>query len=237
MAQSCIDWDPDPRVASAQCSILHITKVPPSSSGIARHAGAFDRALDMVGDRCTIGLPVEAHQSQRAVLIFRLCRRVRRHVRENRTDLVVIDLSGRALAEFFAACVIAAHRQRPRIWLVAHDAPDLVGPPLLVALLDRKGGRRLGMELSGILGGQATRWLLRRSAALLAFSELGASALRERFGDEVSVWSVPLPTELLADKPKGRDRVLPIRERAWPRSNRCSTSYRPADWEQGSTCE
>lgn len=201
MARTCIDWEPDdPSPVAPRSRIVHVTKVPASDSGIARHAGPFDRALDRVGGRTTVGIALDASGTQRATAVLRLARRVLLHLRREPVDLVVIDLSGRALAEFFSACLVASiptHR-RPILWLVAHDAPEVVGAPMLFSFLDRKGGRRVGMALSRTVGRALERWLVGRADAVLAFSELGADALRERFGDG-RVWSIPLPTELLAN--------------------------------------
>jgi hypothetical protein len=204
MARTCIDWQPDDTTSVApRPLIVHVTKVPPSSSGIARHAGPFDSALDRLGDRETIGLGLDAPETQRIAIVLGLVRRVTARLRSVPADLVVIDLSGRALAEFFSACRVAAMRarRRPVVWLVVHDAPELVGAPMLFSFLDRKGGRRFGMALSRSVGRILERWLVRRADAVLALSELGAAALRQRYHSG-RVWSIPHPAELLTNAPK-----------------------------------
>lgn len=204
MARTCIDWEPDDVPSDAsRPRIIHVTKVPPSNSGIARHAGPFDRSLARVGSLTTVGLRLDAHESQRIGTTIRLARRVLRHLRDDAPDLVIYDLSGRALAEFYSACIAALvpkHR-RPVLWLVAHDSPELVGPPMLFSFFDRKGWRRVGMALSRWIGRPLERWLVSRVGAILSFSELGAGALRERF-DHLVVRAVPLPTELLSASSK-----------------------------------
>ena len=203
MAPSCIDHEPPELTGTGSSTVLHLTKVLPSGSGVARHAAAFDRALGALGRCVTLGLANEARDTQRLSMIIRTTRRARRAVRRERPDLVVVDLSGRALAEFFGACVVAGRRRRPKLWLVVHDPPELVGQTFLVAGLDRKGGRRLGVALSRWLSPPVERWLLGRVDGLLAFSELGASILRERQPGH-AVWAVPLPVELMARRVKER---------------------------------
>jgi glycosyltransferase involved in cell wall biosynthesis len=204
MAPTCIDAAPvDPPAPGTGPRIVHLTKVPPSDSGVARHAGALDRALDRLGRRTTIGLGLDAPQTQRLAVVADVVRRLRTELRRTPADLVVIDLSGRALAELAGAALVAARpaARRPVLWLVAHDAPELVGAPLLVSVLDRRGGRRVGMALSDTVGRALERRVVGRADALLAFSELGAAALRDRYGHDV-VRAVPLPTDLLGDGPK-----------------------------------
>jgi hypothetical protein len=202
MGPSCISWEPDSSTpVGTPPRIVHVTKIPPSNSGIARHAAPFDRALDGLGPRVTLGLPVTAHESQRLSVVAGLLGRLVRQMRRASADLVVIDLSGRALAEFFAACLVAARRRGPTLWLIAHDAPEMVGPPLLFACFDRKGGRRLGMALSSSLGGALERWLVSRTDMLVAFSELGAEALRTSYPNTRTT-AIPLPSEIIAHECK-----------------------------------
>jgi hypothetical protein len=127
-------------------------------------------------------------------------RLARRELRTRPVDLVVVDLSGRAIAEFLTACMVAARRERPVLWLVAHDPPELVGPPLLFAQFDRRGARRVGMFLSNTLGRWLEGWLLRRTDVLLAFSEAGAVSLRDRKLGTKRVVAIPLPTERIAPR-------------------------------------
>lgn len=199
MGRTCIERDPGrPPTIAARPRILHVTKVPPSNSGIARHALPFDRSLDLLGSRSTLGLPVDAGDTQRVALTVRTVVQAWRKVRRHAADLVVIDLSGRALAEFFVAMTLTFGGRRRTIWLVLHDPPVLVGPPLLFRFLDRRGRRRAGIALSNTIGGLLERRLVRDVDAVIAFSDLGAAAVREHFA--VETWAVPLPTEILPQR-------------------------------------
>ncbi|MEA2686275.1 MAG: hypothetical protein QOE93_1470, partial [Actinomycetota bacterium] len=111
-----------------------------------------------------------------------------------RPSLLVFDLSGRGLAEFYSACLAIGSIGRP-VWLVVHDAPELVGPPLLLKGLDRRGGRRLGMYLSRTVGARLETWMMGRADTVFALSGLGAAALRERTGGRVRVRQLPIPIE------------------------------------------
>jgi glycosyltransferase involved in cell wall biosynthesis len=175
--------------------ILLLTKVPPSNSGIAHFAPAFRRTLELVGDVTTIELAVDAAETQRLAVIARTVAHVRRALRAQPVDLVVVHLSGRALGEYYAAVAALAHRSRPRVWLVVHDAPELAGASLLVAPLDRRGGRRIGMLGSRHIGRRLDRHLLDRADAVIAFSESGAAALVDREPTTRAV-ALPLPVEL-----------------------------------------
>jgi glycosyltransferase involved in cell wall biosynthesis len=162
----------------------------------------MDKALDSLGSRVTVGLAIDAGSSQRLSVTLYTIVRVLRTTRRVKAELVVIDLSGRALAEFFSAIALAIVGSRRAMWLVVHDSPDLVGAPFLFRLFDRRGLRRLGIAISRTAGAVCERWLVGRADALIAFSELGAHALRDRF-PRVDCWAVPLPAEPLEPKLEG----------------------------------
>jgi len=175
--------------------ILHLTKVPPSDSGIAHVADAFSAALGLLGDVTTVGLPLDAAHTQRPRVIARTARRTLRRIRDQAPQLVVAQLSGRALAEFYACVATVSRSRRPALWIVAHDPPSLVGPSLLVSPLDHKGGRRLGLGLSDLVGRPLERRLLARTEATLVLSRPGARSLQDRF-PTAAILAVPLPVEL-----------------------------------------
>ena len=73
-----------------------------------------------------------------------------------RPDLVVTQLSGRALAEYYSCLGLTWSGRSAAHWIVLHDPPSLVGPSLLVSTLDRKGGRHVGVAASS--APSASRW-------------------------------------------------------------------------------
>ncbi len=195
-------------ISSPRPRILHLTKVPPSDSGVAHFAAPFTAALGLLGHVTTMGLPGSARDSQRTRIITRTAWATVQTVRLTRPDLLVVQLSGRGLAEMYAALAVVHLRRRPTVWLVAHDAPSLVGAALLTHGLDRRGGRRIGMAASDHIGRRLEQRLVARVDVVLSFSEPGAEAVADRYPG-VTARSVPLPVTVPPPEPKERVVYVP----------------------------
>lgn len=158
--------------ARAGLRLVHVTRLPPSPSGVAAYAQAFRPVLEELGEVDVERLPPEPAASQSAVLALRLARRL---ARRDRSDVLVVEQAGRGLAEFWAAWWLA--RRGRRVWLMVHDVPELSGGAFFTTLLDRRGGRRVAAALSAVLGRRAERDLLERAERVLCLSPAGARAL------------------------------------------------------------
>lgn len=155
-------------------------------------------ALQRLGPVTRVDLPVNSNATQRLSVMVRLWRRTRQEL-TSAPDLVVIEISGRALAELAtAACTL---RRGSTVWLVVHDPPALAGPLFMIELLDRRGLRRLAMALSNTVGAALERWIVARTDVLIALSVDGEAALAERFPGARTA-AVPLPTESPPPSPK-----------------------------------
>jgi glycosyltransferase involved in cell wall biosynthesis len=162
--------------APASLRVLHVTRLPPSPSGVAAYAEAFRAVLAELGDVAVVRLPPAPEASQSAALAVRLTRRLARRTRDiDLRQVVVVEQAGRGLAEFWAAWWLA--RRGRRVWLMVHDVPELSGGAFFTTLLDRRGGRRVAAALSRTLGRRAERDLLHRAERVLCLSPAGARAL------------------------------------------------------------
>jgi len=187
----------------APARFVHVTRLPPSPSGVAAYAAAFRPVLDALGPTGTELLPPAPEASQSAVLAVRLARRLTRH---DRDAVLLVEQAGRGLAEFWAAWW-AARRGR-RVWLMVHDVPELSGGAFFTTLLDRRGGRRVAAALSGTLGRRAERDLLRRAERVLCLSPSGAAALAAAHRLDRPVEAVPHVGAATDDPVAGRTEVL-----------------------------
>lgn len=158
----------------APARLLHLTRMPPSPSGVAAYAAVFREALAELGPTVTVELPPDPDASQSFPLAIRLIRRLRGPLAAPGTVLVV-EQAGRGLAEFWAAWWLT--RRGARVWLMVHDVPALSGGAFFSALLDRRGGRRIAAVLSDTLGRRAERGLLSRAERVFCLSPAGAEAL------------------------------------------------------------
>ncbi|MFB9954723.1 glycosyltransferase family protein [Cellulomonas denverensis] len=158
----------------APTRLLHLTRMPPSPSGVAAYAAVFRHALAEIAPTTTVELPPDPAASQSFPLARRLVRRLRRPLADPGTVLVV-EQAGRGLAEFWAAWWLT--RRGARVWLMVHDVPALSGGAFFSRTLDRRGGRRLAALLSGTLGRRAERDLLQRVERVCCLSPAGAEAL------------------------------------------------------------
>ena len=158
----------------APARLLHLTRMPPSPSGVAAYAAVFRDALEELGPTVTVELPPDPAASQSFPLAVRLIRRLRGPLAAPGTVLVV-EQAGRGLAEFWAAWWLT--RRGARVWLMVHDVPALSGGAFFSRLLDRRGGRRIAALLSDTLGRRAERGLLSRAERVFCLSPAGAEAL------------------------------------------------------------
>ena len=152
----------------------------------------MDAALQIVGETTLVGIPCDAPETQRLTAIASLLRRLVATLRSREFDHAVVELSGRALAEYWASWFLTATRRIDNVWIVVHDAPSLVGPTFLITPLDRKGGRKIGMYLSRTVGNALERRLLARVAGVILLSQVGAKEF-SRVHPGVAVAAVPHP--------------------------------------------
>lgn len=166
--------------------VLHVSKFPPSPSGIALYADTFSRALQLLGGVERIRAAPEPGQTQRLTQAIRGLALGLTAGRRKPTAAFV-ELGGRSLFEFHFA--VGAALARIPLFITCHDAPSLVGQSFLFTGLDRKGLRRLGEALSKFPGGALERMVVRRAMAVLCLTRAGAVALEERYDRRV----VPIP--------------------------------------------
>jgi glycosyltransferase involved in cell wall biosynthesis len=81
---------------------------------------------------------------------------------------------------------------------------------MLFSIFDRRGGRRVGMALSGSIGRRVERWLLSSADMVLTFSNMGAQSLSARCSHS-RVRPIPLPIDRLPDLPKDPAVYCPAR--------------------------
>jgi glycosyltransferase involved in cell wall biosynthesis len=162
-----------------------VSKFPPSPSGVGLYARVFSQALDGVADVRIIrapGVPTESQSLRSAIQGFR----TGLALRSDSTDVVHVELSGRALYEFFVVIGLTTGSSRPRVAITCHDTPSIVGMPLLFACLDRRGLRRLGVSASRWLGPRLEMRVVRNSDAVFALTREGAAVLADMYGRHVS---------------------------------------------------
>lgn len=192
---------------AASLRLLHVTRLPPSPSGVAAYAEAFRAVLAELGEVEVVELPPAPAASQSAALAARLTRRLARSTRaRDPRQVVVVEQAGRGLAEFWAAWWLA--RRGRRVWLMVHDVPELSGGAFFTRLLDRRGGRRVAAALSGTLGRRAERDLLHRAERVLCLSPSGARALESAHRLRRAVQDVPHVGAATDAPVEGRTEVL-----------------------------
>lgn len=190
-----------------EVGFLYVTRLPPSPSGVALYASVFAEVLETLGDVTVVRLPAAPTSSQSLWCGVRLARELR-HVTQFRPDsILVVEIAGRGVAEFWAAWAVSRSRGR-RVWLTVHDAPALSGGAFFTAWLDRRGGRRLAAALSGTLGAAAERGLLARADRVLCLSNRGARALEQHYRLSRHVDHVPHVAHPTTSAARGRREIL-----------------------------
>lgn len=162
-------------------SVLYVAKFPPSPSGVALYASGFERVLARDARVTRVRAPADPAKAQRLVAAVRGYLAGRRAARTP-IDAVHVELSGRALYEFFFGLGLVGRPLRPQLHITCHDPPSLVGASMLFTFLDRRGARRIGMFLSRHVGARLERRLLTRAEAVFALTSAGREALQLRFG-------------------------------------------------------
>lgn len=170
-------------------SIVHVTRVPPSPSGVALYGRDVNVAYELLGPVTVYPMPADPAASQSFPLAFRTWSRLRRQVGARSETIISFELAGRGLAEMWAAWLLA--RSRRRVWVTVHDVPTVCGAAFLSRSLDRRGTRRLGIELSRTLGRLAERSLLRRAELTATLSAAGARALADEYLLDREVVCIP----------------------------------------------
>jgi hypothetical protein len=145
----------------------------------------FERVLAGLGPVGRVTAPSEPEASQRLrSFLSGVLKGASR--RTSRADLVHVELSGRALFEFGFVLGLTCRRRRPWVAITCHDAPSIVGSPLLFAGLDRRGIRRLGALLSRVPGRRLETRVMESADTVVALTRAGASALGERYRRDVT---------------------------------------------------
>lgn len=169
---------------------VHVTRVPPSPSGVALFARDMDLAYSALGTVEVHALPAQPEASQSLLLAVRTAWRLHRTAPRHAADTVLaFELAGRGVAETWAAWLLV--RRGRRAWLTVHDAPTVSGSPCMTRALDRRGLRRLGTFLSRTVGRAMERDLLERAERVLTLSASGADALARTYDLRREVESMP----------------------------------------------
>lgn len=164
-------------------TIVYVSKLPPTSSGIGLYAQEFVHVLSLFGPVRPIIAPPDPQRSQA------LRSALRGFVSGWFTqpgDFVHVELSGRALFEFYLALGRLTRHRGAGLAVTCHDVPSVAGSVMLFSLLDRRGLRRVGELLSLSIGRRWERRLLGACTAVFALTEEGAAALSRRAGRSVT---------------------------------------------------
>ena len=192
---------------SSRLRIGYLSKFPPSPIGIAHYAIAFEKVLARMGEVERLETSAAPNETQRLRTVIAACIRVT--TRRSNIDALQVELSGRAIAEFYGAlCWLVVRRRRAPLWITIHDAPELVGGLFFVTAFDRRGFRRVASALSQTVGIRLERYLLRRASQVICLSELGSTAVATRLRvprPKVIPHAVDLGPKRVAAR---RDRVL-----------------------------
>lgn len=164
-------------------TIRHVSKFPPSTSGIGLYAALFETTFPPTirVQRATFGPDPRTTQRLRASL-HGLAQGLRGTAG---ADVLHVEIGGRSLAEFYFVVGTLLRRSRPWTVLTCHDVPSLAGATMLFTVLDRRGLRRVGMWLSSRLGAAVERWVMRESDSVFALTASGASEMAGRYGRSV----------------------------------------------------
>lgn len=164
--------------------IAYVSKFPPSPSGIALYAAAFQTVLAKSGPVLRVPAPSDPRRSQMLSSALTGFLRGRRLARRHTISSIHVELGGRSLYEFYLA-LGALSAASPHMVITCHDVPSLVGPPCLFGILDRRGLRRLGMLLSRTWGRALEARLVAGADAVICLTDDGAGELARRFRRDV----------------------------------------------------
>jgi len=167
-------------------TVAHVSSFPPSPSGVALYAAVFDQVLARFGSVERVVAPADPRESQSLRSALRgLVVGLGPRLRE--ADVVHVELSGRALYQFYLALGLTIGRRRSLLAITCHDTPSLVGWTLLFTGLDRRPFRRVAQLASSGVGHQLENRLLSRCDVTVALTEEGAIALGRRAPTAVSL--------------------------------------------------
>jgi len=189
-------------------SFTYVTRLPPSPSGVALYASRFRIVLESIAPTRLVLLPPAPAHSQRLLVLLRTCACALKASRPDPGHVVVIELAGRGLAEFWAALLLSSGPWRRRIWVTLHDAPSVSGSPFLFTALDRRGGRRLARLLSDSFGVRAERLLLRRAERVFCLSARGVASVAQRLGPVPKLQRLPFVAMVSETPISGRRAIL-----------------------------
>ena len=94
--------------------------------------------------------------------------------------VIMVELAGRGLAEFWTVFFLSSRPFSRRIWVTVHDTPAVCGGAFFFTALDRRGGRRIANWFSRWLGRKAERTALQRVERIYCLSTMGAHLLAEQ---------------------------------------------------------
>lgn len=169
----------DRQAATGGLTLLHVSKFPPSSSGIGLYAALFETSFPQtrVLRRPSHPDPTVTQQLRSSIAGLFAGLKGARGV-----DIIHVELGGRALAEFYFVLGLLMRRKRPWTVITCHDVPSLVGATMLFTAFDRRGLRRLGLRLSSSLGAVLERRVARGTDTVVALTRNGARVLADRHG-------------------------------------------------------
>jgi glycosyltransferase involved in cell wall biosynthesis len=125
---------------------------------------------------------------------------LRTQIAARHLDALFVEISGRAVAEFWASLLWVwspLSRNKPLL-LTLHDAPELTGNPFQLAVLDRRGGWRFASTLDALCGKRLEKRLLERALDVFCLSRCGADAVSSR----LSVSPVDVLPQVVETGPK-----------------------------------
>ncbi|WP_434966163.1 hypothetical protein [Janibacter indicus] len=181
---------------------VYVSKFPPSPSGIGLYAAVFEQVLARLGEVRRHPAPAEPIDSQRLSAALRGMGEGWRQGRRSPDEHIHVELSGRALFEFYYA--VGALTAGAAVTVTTHDLPSVVGSPMLFTGLDRRVLRRLGGLLSTLIGHRLERYVLRRALAVCTLTTAGAEWLRTTYG----VPAVSLGHVVDSPTPMAKERII-----------------------------
>lgn len=192
--------------STSRQAIRYVSKFPPSPSGVALYAAVFADVLSMEAEVRRLdapSLPADSQSLKEAVKGFVAGYRLGR----GETDHVYVELSGRALFEFYFCLGLSISAERISYEVTCHDSPSVVGASMLFRVLDRRGLRRVGVWLSKTLGIRLENRVLLRAERVWCLTRAGARTLETRY--HVPVMVLPHVVGAFRPRPKEHEVFIP----------------------------
>lgn len=188
-------------------NVDYVCRLPPSPSGLALYAQHFLNVLSKKVSVTVFKLPSQPRDSQRFKEILLISRNIMKESKKG--NIVLFDLGGRGLAEFWSS-VIVKFMLRRKVWIVIHDPPTLCGSSFLFLSLDRKGFRRFAAMLSNSIGFLVECLLLAKVDQVICLSEAGSKSLAKKYKISRPIKTIPhLATPRRLKKSKGNLILVP----------------------------